>query len=300
MFTKGVRALRPNVARMGPTISLAAHRRDQKRRKQAVTDLKLALQSVCDRVPLERDLELTEFARLVCAYACELYDSRVAGYVERPSVDPDVLFGDSGILNLGLTLKEVWQQLNNLRVLKVVRPRHWPDPQGIYRDEDSPELRRVMRRLLVEKYVTFAYLASEPWLREEIRNCVARRVRETREIYEQRLVTLRREAPAMITFESAAAASSTDVAMPYKTMTTEDPARPRAKPGADASTRRRRRGIINEYRRGHQIETMEQFARHVGVSLTAIQGMVRGDRTRYGETKLEVFLKAIGVLPSDW
>jgi hypothetical protein len=69
---------------------------------------------------------------------------------------------------------------------------------------------------------------------------------------------------------------------------------------ADKQTRRRRREILDRYCSGNQLETRPNLARHLGMSLTALQGIMRGDVTRYSEDKLSKFLKKIGVAPEDW
>jgi Helix-turn-helix len=68
---------------------------------------------------------------------------------------------------------------------------------------------------------------------------------------------------------------------------------------ANTSTRRRRRELLKHYRFEHDF-TMADFARHAGMSVTAIQGMVRGDRSRYSEETLFRLLKTIGVAPDKW
>jgi hypothetical protein len=69
---------------------------------------------------------------------------------------------------------------------------------------------------------------------------------------------------------------------------------------ADRETRKRRYLILKRYRDEKGLPTMGDLARRAGASVTAVQGMVRGDRTRYAEAKLEDFLELIGVAPSDW
>jgi ribosome-binding protein aMBF1 (putative translation factor) len=63
---------------------------------------------------------------------------------------------------------------------------------------------------------------------------------------------------------------------------------------------KRRREILKRFRVDRGIGTMQDLARHLGMSLTAIHGIVRDDTTRYSqETRLE-FLKKIGVDPEKW
>lgn len=69
---------------------------------------------------------------------------------------------------------------------------------------------------------------------------------------------------------------------------------------ADQETRKRRRAILKRYRLGTQIATREDLALHLGISVSALEGMISGDRTRYSAERLSEFLKKIGVLPEDW
>jgi hypothetical protein len=79
------------------------------------------------------------------------------------------------------------------------------------------------------------------------------------------------------------------------------PARPPVQPAAmeNDETKRRRREIIKQYRSINNL-TMAELSRRVAMSVTAIEGMVRGDRTRYSEETLSRFLKKIGVSPERW
>jgi hypothetical protein len=87
-----------------------------------------------------------------------------------------------------------------------------------------------------------------------------------------------------------------------KAISTVDSPRPETgKPTApSAETVKRRRELIKRYRNAHEGMTMPDLARHTGTCVTAIQGMVRGDRTRYSEEKLSKFLKTIGVPADQW
>jgi hypothetical protein len=69
--------------------------------------------------------------------------------------------------------------------------------------------------------------------------------------------------------------------------------------GKSEGLRARRRKIIKEYRREHDMN-MADLARLAATSPTAIYGMVKGDNTRYSEETLVRFLKLIGVLPEQW
>lgn len=76
----------------------------------------------------------------------------------------------------------------------------------------------------------------------------------------------------------------------------------RAKKGDKVTdaTKERRRARIKTYRKDKDNMTMADFARHVGISLTAIYGMIQGDRKRYSEKKRSILLQKIGVFPSQW
>ncbi len=64
---------------------------------------------------------------------------------------------------------------------------------------------------------------------------------------------------------------------------------------------RARRQLIRKYLTQHEERlTMASLAWRATTSVTAIQGMVRGDRTRYSQDTLERFLKTIGVSLQDW
>ena len=69
---------------------------------------------------------------------------------------------------------------------------------------------------------------------------------------------------------------------------------------ANAETRKRRYAVLKRYREGHGLNSMGDLARRFALSVTAVQGMVRGDRKRYSEARLSGFLKDIGVSPSSW
>jgi hypothetical protein len=71
-------------------------------------------------------------------------------------------------------------------------------------------------------------------------------------------------------------------------------------PFADAPTRKRRREFLDNYSQSKKLETREHLARHLGVSLTALQGIVRSDRSRYGPETLSAFLKKIGMTAEEW
>jgi hypothetical protein len=69
---------------------------------------------------------------------------------------------------------------------------------------------------------------------------------------------------------------------------------------AHLAARERRYKILKRFRIDKGISTMHDLARHFGMSVTAIEGIVRGDATRYGQQKQADFLKKIGVNLEDW
>jgi hypothetical protein len=69
---------------------------------------------------------------------------------------------------------------------------------------------------------------------------------------------------------------------------------------ANAAIRTRRYALLKQFRNDKGISTMADHARRAGMSVTAIQGMVAGDRSRYSEEKLSAFLAGIGVSPNEW
>jgi len=70
-------------------------------------------------------------------------------------------------------------------------------------------------------------------------------------------------------------------------------------PPVNRETLRRRRELLKAYRRSNGL-TMAALARKLAMSTTAIEGMVRSDRKRYGEDTLQRFLKTIGVSRDQW
>ncbi len=69
---------------------------------------------------------------------------------------------------------------------------------------------------------------------------------------------------------------------------------------ADQATRLRRRSLLNQFKAARGLFTQADLARHTATSPTAIEGMVRGDRSRYSEARLAEFLKKISVSPEKW
>lgn len=66
-----------------------------------------------------------------------------------------------------------------------------------------------------------------------------------------------------------------------------------------APTRRRRREIVRNFLVEHCL-TMADLARRCHTTSSAIYGMTRDDRTRFGPDSLSRFLKAIGVSVKEW
>jgi hypothetical protein len=63
---------------------------------------------------------------------------------------------------------------------------------------------------------------------------------------------------------------------------------------------KRRRGILADYRQKHGALTVADFARHVGSSVTAIEGIVKEDRKRYSVATRDKLLEKLGVSVEDW
>jgi hypothetical protein len=68
---------------------------------------------------------------------------------------------------------------------------------------------------------------------------------------------------------------------------------------ASALTVRRRREIARKYLTENSM-TMDDLARRCHTTSTAIYGMIREDRTRFGPDSLSRFLKAIGASVQEW
>ena len=66
-----------------------------------------------------------------------------------------------------------------------------------------------------------------------------------------------------------------------------------------AATGKRRREIVGKYRVKHSL-TVDQLAHRCHTTPSAIHGMMRGDRTRFGPDSLSRFLKVIGVSVQEW
>lgn len=60
-----------------------------------------------------------------------------------------------------------------------------------------------------------------------------------------------------------------------------------------------RRRLIDKYRRAHDLSAAA-FARRVGISATAIRGIVKDDRKRFSESTRDRLLRAIGVSRELW
>jgi hypothetical protein len=61
-----------------------------------------------------------------------------------------------------------------------------------------------------------------------------------------------------------------------------------------------RRRILKAAMTDKRLDGMDALARHMGVSETALNEMVRGDKTRYGDEKLAAALSKINCTPAKW
>lgn len=69
---------------------------------------------------------------------------------------------------------------------------------------------------------------------------------------------------------------------------------------AAAALKRHRRAIVDRFKKRHELESLEFVARRLGVSETALQGMIRGDARRYSREKLELVLGKFECTKADW
>ena len=70
-------------------------------------------------------------------------------------------------------------------------------------------------------------------------------------------------------------------------------------PTVGANTIKRRREIVRQYNRKHGL-TMAALSRGVAISVSGIQAIIRGDRSRYSQENCNSFLKKIGVRRGQW
>jgi hypothetical protein len=74
-----------------------------------------------------------------------------------------------------------------------------------------------------------------------------------------------------------------------------------APPGKSSRpVRSARRAILKKYKVEHELNTMDDLARHLGVSLSALYGMRAGDTKRYSGDTLDSVLKKISCSRVDW
>jgi hypothetical protein len=73
----------------------------------------------------------------------------------------------------------------------------------------------------------------------------------------------------------------------------------RVQPRPSAALVKRRWDVIRKHRDAHRLDAVG-FARRVGVSETAIKGIVRGDRTRFDDDTEDRRLKAIRMTREEW
>jgi Helix-turn-helix len=251
---------------------------DLTRRNQAKKDLTSTLTSYLEELPRDPAALPTSIVRLAeiwGAYAVTLYDSLALRHFCGSPNDIGTLFGESGELYGGATIVDVKRALANLKV----RPgRGWLEP-NFSRDGDSLEMVNTMSALahtLTATPYSFSWLLNEAWFNTEIWNRVRGRSNHWRQKFEQQFAVNR---------DSIQALPQTS-----------------GKPQTAVSkvTRLRRREILKCYRDANEISTQEALARHLGVSPTALQGMVRGDRTRYSDEKLKEVLKKMNTPFDEW
>jgi hypothetical protein len=149
-----------------PKLSLATHRKDQERRKNAKSDLTEALESYFSILTSGKEVDMTKLVEIVGAYACEIYNSAAEGYMAIPLLDPEALFGMTGPLNVGLALADVEKCLSALRIR---RP---------WKISSDPAV-----RLLDDGRELMGLYYEHPWFRQAIGNIVSKRVEDARKEY---------------------------------------------------------------------------------------------------------------------
>jgi hypothetical protein len=61
-----------------------------------------------------------------------------------------------------------------------------------------------------------------------------------------------------------------------------------------------RRAILRTYMEGHQIHNMQALGTHLGIEASILHAMIRGDTSKYGDTRLETMLRRIGCSQAKW
>jgi hypothetical protein len=253
-------------------------REDLERRAEAKENLTLALTSYFDELPRDPaglPSSIVMLAEIWSRYAITLFDSLAERHFCEPQIETETLFGESGELYGGTTIMDVKDTLTKLKV----RPgRGWPAPK-FSQDGDSLDMQRTMRELartVADSPYSFSWLLLDEWFMVQIRDRVRARADYLKQKFEQRV------APSCDLIQTPHATSG--------------------KPPTTSSTaiRKRRREVLKQYRMTEEIGSQEGLARHFGVSITALHGMVRGDRTRYSEEKLANVLQQIGISPHEW
>jgi hypothetical protein len=61
-----------------------------------------------------------------------------------------------------------------------------------------------------------------------------------------------------------------------------------------------RHAIVDTFKKKNELESMDAVARRLGVSETALQGIIRGDTSRYSPEKLDLVLSKMGCTRADW
>ncbi len=251
---------------------------DVERRKEAKKNLKSALTSYLDdlpRAPEGLPNSILMLAEIWGRYAVILYDSLAERHFSDSSAQTETLFGESGDLYGGTTIAQVKDALTTLRIRTV---REWPIP-NFSQDVDSQEMRSTMNELaraVTASPYSFSWLLHDESFMAEIWKRVRGRADHWRRKFEQKF------------------GSNRDSIQTPRRSSGESP------PTIADTRRRSRREILKRYRQTKGIGTQQGLAWHFGVSLTALQGMVRGDRSRYSVETLGEVLKKMNVLPDEW
>lgn len=247
-------------------------------RKEAKKILTAALTSYLEELPQDPaglPNSIVVLAEIWGRYAAALYDSLAERHFGGSPGDTETLFGESGELYGGTIIWDVKDVLTTLRV----RPgKGWLVP-NFSRDGDSLEMVSTMRELartVTASPYSFSWLVQNGWFTTEIWNRVRGRADHWRQKFEQRF-------------------GSNRYSIQNPCLTSEEPP-----PPISDAIRQRRREILQRYRQTKEISTQEILARHLGVSPTALQGMLRGDRSRYSMEKLGEILKKMNVSPDEW
>lgn len=265
-----------NAGRVRHKASIKAITKDENRREEAERDLVEGLRSYINKLSESKDRDAIRETEIFCGYAREDYDSSAEAFLDgRPNTDPKALF-EVGDFNEPQILIG-WPTIDRVRKLvkrvKVPRPAHWPFR---HRSDDSLDMRRLLGEIAQNAPQGFEWLLEPPWATffdEQLRECINECVRAKREEYALCLPNPPEQ---------------------------KEPARLKPTVVVNPETRKRRYALLKRYRTDNGLDSMADLARRFALSVTAIQGMVRGDRKRYSEERLAMFLKSIGVSPGEW